>query len=130
MTGAAKETGAAQLAGDGGEEPIVLDLQAAADLLHVHPNTLRSYAVSGLVPGAKIGRFWRFLACDLVAALRSRYPVRARMQPGASTKEASLWHSGNVQKHIMSTSQARTEAELDTRLGRPTERKRRNTTTS
>lgn len=80
MTGAPEETGVAQIAEEESDELAILDLRAAAALLHMHPNTLRSYAIAGLVPGAKIGRFWRFLECDLVAALRRRYPAPASFE--------------------------------------------------
>jgi len=38
----------------------VLTLQEAAAYLKVHPRTLRLKATQGIVPGAKIGRVWRF----------------------------------------------------------------------
>lgn len=41
-----------------------LDLEAAAQLLLLHPEELRRRAALGLVPGAKIGRRWVFLRDD------------------------------------------------------------------
>lgn len=38
----------------------VLTLDEAADYLRVHPRTLRTKASSGAIPGAKIGKVWRF----------------------------------------------------------------------
>ncbi len=38
----------------------VLTLEEAAAYLRVHPRTLRLKASAGLIPGAKIGRVWRF----------------------------------------------------------------------
>lgn len=38
----------------------VLTLDEAAAYLRVHPRTLRTKASEGEVPGAKIGRVWRF----------------------------------------------------------------------
>ena len=38
----------------------VLTLDEAAAYLRVHPRTLRVKASAGAVPGAKIGKVWRF----------------------------------------------------------------------
>jgi len=38
----------------------VLTLEEAAAYLRVHPRTLRLKATEGVIPGAKIGRVWRF----------------------------------------------------------------------
>lgn len=38
----------------------VLTLDEAAAYLRVHPRTLRTKASEGEVPGAKVGRVWRF----------------------------------------------------------------------
>ncbi len=38
----------------------VLTLDEAAAYLRVHPRTLRTKASQGKIPGAKIGRVWRF----------------------------------------------------------------------
>ena len=107
----------------------VLNVRQAATLLGVHPNSLRNYAKAGTVPAAKIGRGWRFLEADLVAWLRERYSGSARMQLSADHEEATTWHSGNVQVSTISTSQPRTEHELDALLERPTGKRRENTTT-
>jgi excisionase family DNA binding protein len=40
----------------------VLDLAAAAALLHVHPDTLRRMAKTGQIPATKVGRAWVFSA--------------------------------------------------------------------
>src|SRR3546814_19695276 len=69
----------------------------------------------------RVGRQWRFVEAELVAWIRSGYPDAARTQPGASRKEA-IWHSGNVHRNTMSSSQHRTERELDALLERPTGR--------
>ena len=50
-----------------------LDLEGAAKFLGLHPDTLQSRAKSGDIPGAKIGKEWRFLELDLVAYFRSHY---------------------------------------------------------
>lgn len=38
----------------------VMTLEEAAEYLRVHPRTLRMKASEGKIPGAKIGRVWRF----------------------------------------------------------------------
>jgi excisionase family DNA binding protein len=40
-------------------EPL-LDTTDAANLLRIHPKTLRVKAASGIIPGIQIGRVWRF----------------------------------------------------------------------
>lgn len=50
-----------------------LDLESAAAFLGLHRDTLRSRAAAGIVPGAKIGKEWRFLEADLVAYFRAHY---------------------------------------------------------
>ncbi len=41
-------------------ETDVMTLDEAAAYLRVHPRTLRMKASEGKIPGAKIGRVWRF----------------------------------------------------------------------
>jgi excisionase family DNA binding protein len=41
-------------------ESDVMTLHEAAEYLRVHPRTLRMKAGEGKIPGAKIGRVWRF----------------------------------------------------------------------
>jgi excisionase family DNA binding protein len=108
-------------------EQLFLTLRGAAALLKVHPNTVRAHAVRGLLPAAKVGRDWRFLEADLVAWIRGRYSKSARVQLSADQKEA-IWHSGNVQEFITSSSQALTERSLDALLERPTGKRPRNIT--
>jgi len=106
----------------------LLSLKEAARFLKLHPNTVRALAKAGRIPAAKLGRGWRFIEADLVAAAREAYFRPARMQPSAFPKEA-IWHSGNVQEPIISTSPLQTEVELDALLARTIERRRKSTTT-
>lgn len=53
-----------------------LQIDQAAELLHMHPVTLQRKARFGEVPAAKLGRRWVFLEIDLVAFLRAQYPSR------------------------------------------------------
>lgn len=87
-------------------ETPILTLRQAAAFLALHPNTVRSLVRAGQLPGSKTGRNWRFIAADLVAWIRTRYPDGARVQLSADDKEAA-WHSIDVQAHIMSNSQDR-----------------------
>lgn len=41
-------------------ETDIMTLDEAAEYLRVHPRTLRMKASQGKIPGAKIGRVWRF----------------------------------------------------------------------
>ncbi|PZU63827.1 MAG: hypothetical protein DI540_22575 [Sphingobium sp.] len=111
------------------DETPILTLRQAAAFLALHPNTVRSLVRAGQLPGSKTGRKWRFIATDLVAWIRTRYPERARVQLSADDKEAT-WHSIDVQAHIMSNSQHQTERQLDILLERPTGKRPRNITTS
>lgn len=61
-----------------------LDLAAAAALLGLHPDTLRERARSRQIPGAKIGKEWRFLEADLLDYFRSHY--RGKEWPKEFTK--------------------------------------------
>lgn len=44
----------------------VLDLQGAAALLQLHPNTIRAQATAGVIPGFKFGKCWRFRRAALL----------------------------------------------------------------
>jgi excisionase family DNA binding protein len=47
-----------------------LNLEQAADLLKAEADTVMQLARSGKLPGAKIGKAWVFLRCDVLAFLR------------------------------------------------------------
>lgn len=57
-----------------------MTLEQAAAFLGIHPVTLQQRAKAGMVPGAKVGKEWRFLDVDLVAYLRAQYPS-SQLQP-------------------------------------------------
>lgn len=50
-----------------------LTLKEAAALLKMHPQSLRTKVINGLVPGAKVGKSWVFIEEDLVQYIRSSY---------------------------------------------------------
>ncbi len=109
------------VAGPIGTTERVLTLQEAAKILGVHPNTLRGYVRAGVVPGAKIGRDWRFVEADLVASLRARYPEQVRVRPNAEETAASR-HLGNAPASTVSRPQREIERELDELLASPMSR--------
>jgi excisionase family DNA binding protein len=50
-------------------EPL-LDSQQAAELMHVHPETVKRRARRGEIPGLKFGKLWRFRASGLEEYIR------------------------------------------------------------
>jgi excisionase family DNA binding protein len=96
-----------------------LDLKEAAAFLGIHPATLQSLAASGAIPGAKVGRSWRFLDVDLVAHLRSQYakPCRTDSTEGKAVRRGT------------SCSTTRDDAFAQA-LALPTRKKPRSSTTS
>ena len=59
-----------------------LDAEEAAAFLGMHADTLRERAAKGIIPGAKVGKEWRFLVSDLAAHLRAHWQ-RRRAAKGA-----------------------------------------------
>jgi len=47
-------------------EPLI-DAERAAEILGLHPKTVKRLAAEGAVPGMKIGRVWRFRESELDA---------------------------------------------------------------
>lgn len=74
-----------------------LDLHAAAELLRLHPVTLREKARLGQIPGAKIGKGWVFVDVDLIEHIRSQYQPRV-MQ--GDRQEKFLCHSTNAKTRL------------------------------
>ena len=50
----------------------LLSQQDAAELLGIHPETLRRMAVRGEIPALKVGRFWKFRVSGLEAFVSSK----------------------------------------------------------
>ena len=97
-------------------EHATLDLKEAADFLGLHPCTLQQRAKAGLVPGAKLGRAWRFLEVDLVIYLRGQYD-RERPTPRILCPSIGVPKSGGF---VLSTK----VNEYDAALALPTRKKR------
>lgn len=73
-----------------------LSLPEAAQFLGVHKETARNLAASHRLPGAKVGRSWRFLEDDLVTYLRSLYSGDASQGVVNHRSNKTTWHSTNV----------------------------------
>jgi excisionase family DNA binding protein len=93
-----------------------LDLEAAAAFVGLHRDTLRERAAAGIIPGAKVGKEWRFLDVDLVAYLRSQYKCPST--------------SDQAQTSGTSTSAGLDGLEFDALLERATESQRSASTTN
>lgn len=39
---------------------MILTVEQTAELLHLRPKTVRLMAAAGVIPAAKVGKFWRF----------------------------------------------------------------------
>jgi excisionase family DNA binding protein len=50
-----------------GEE--ILTVREVADLLKLHPKTVNKFAISGRLPGSRIGRQWRFRKSEVLKLL-------------------------------------------------------------
>lgn len=105
-----------------------LNIEDAAQFLHLHPVTLQRKAQRGEIPAAKLGRRWIFLEIDLVACLRAQYPLRV-MQ--GEHEEVKLCRSTNAKiLPFGGSSCTTTEKSYTKALGLPMKQTLRNTTTS
>jgi len=71
-----------------------LTVEEAAELLHLHPVTLKRMAKRGEIPASKPAKRWVFIEIDLVAYLRAQYPPR--VMQGAH-KEVNICRSTDAQ---------------------------------
>jgi excisionase family DNA binding protein len=94
-----------------------LTLRETAAFLNVHPNTVRAQVRRGQLPGAKVGRGWRFFEADLVAAIRARYPESRRGQPAVGGSERP-WLSGAAHAFMLPGARQSAERALDALLER------------
>lgn len=69
-----------------------LNIDEAAEFLGAHKETVRRLAVTGLIPGAKVGRGWRFIEQDLVTYMRNKYSTCDASQ-GVNMRSIDIWHS-------------------------------------
>lgn len=105
-------------------QPQFLSAEKAAEMLNIHPMTLKKKARSGEIPAGKSGRKWVFLDVDLVAYIRAQYKA-------ANAAEIEPCHSINAKtRHITGSRSSKTEEQYQEALGLPTARKPRNSTIS
>jgi excisionase family DNA binding protein len=64
-------------------EPLI-DADQAAELLEIHPKTVKRLASKGILPGMRIGKLWRFRASLLDAWLKSQ--LHLSRHPCSDTK--------------------------------------------
>ena len=65
----------------------LLNTDQAAAMLGVHPKTLQRLARSGRITAYRIGKLWRFNACDLCSDVAVRVPQQGGV--AASNAEAA-----------------------------------------
>ena len=100
------------------------DLHEAAQILHLHPDTVQRRAKAGEIPGAKPGKEWVFREEAL-----AEYLLRLETQPRQAAKKELIKCSTNVVTLGGLTLQRPTGSGLDARLAPVTSRKHRNFTT-
>ncbi|WP_366834236.1 helix-turn-helix domain-containing protein [Rhodoferax sp.] len=74
----------------------VLDAREAAQLLHIHPQTLMTRARTGVIPGCRVGRAWVFVESLLVEYLVAQSLSRVSV---AGTQERTECRSTEEKTH-------------------------------
>jgi excisionase family DNA binding protein len=97
-----------------------LDLDQAAQLLHLHPDTVQQRAKAGEIPAAKPGKCWVFIDEDLLDWLRSQYASNNNEEKNPCS--GSAVKSGGLISNTL-------DAEFDSLVGLTTGSKRKNITT-
>ena len=65
-------------------EPLI-DADRAAELLRLHPKTVKKMAQSGVLPGMRLGRVWRFRESSLDAWMAERLQCCRHPSPKKET---------------------------------------------
>ena len=105
-------------------QPQFLSAEKAAEMLDIHPMTLKKKARSGEIPAGKSGRKWVFLDVDLVEYIRAQYKTE-------TAPEIELCHSTSAKiRNTIGSRSSKTEEQYAAVLGLQTVRKRKNTTIS
>ena len=88
-----------------------MNINEAAQFLHLNSETLRRLAKNGEIPAAKPGKKWVFIKADLADWLRSQYSQSRRTLLSEKNSGDKLCHSSNVEKRggLISPRQAETE---------------------
>lgn len=96
-----------------------MNIEEAAAFLGLHPLTLGERARAGIIPGAKIGKEWRFFDVDLLEYARGRYN---KGEPCHSTDAPTAQNGGSAYSSAAD--------ELDALLATPTNQQRYDGTTN
>lgn len=104
-----------------------LTLEEAARFLKVTSDWLRKEAKAKRIPGRKVGRLWRFLEEDLMVWVRQGY---AQVGHTRTPLVEVSWDYSKEDPSGSSTSRRQAAKELRDRLGQPTGKKHRNSTTA
>lgn len=79
-------------------ELVYLDVAQAAELVGVHPRTLRKLIATDGLPGVRVGQLWRFPRHELIAWLERRRgakpPAKAPTPPPAPSPIRALRKTG------------------------------------
>lgn len=73
-----------------------LDINQAAEFLHMHPITVGRMAKAGRLPGAKPGKCWVFLDVDLAEWLRTQYQADLSTKISCHFTSAACGNTGMV----------------------------------
>lgn len=112
-----------------------ISLEEAAIFLDMNAEVLRRKAKSGIIPGNKPGKKWRFIEEHLADWISGRYPETGRelrvIDGGKLKTEENQCPSNHAVKTKFTgyTSLHQLESEYDKQLGQPTGGKRKNCTT-
>lgn len=71
-------------------EQVVMTVADVARFLQIEEATVRRLARDGELPARKLGKHWRFLRDDLLAALRTPTPQTTTRQGSAAADDAAL----------------------------------------
>ena len=105
-------------------QPQFLTAEKAAEMLNIHPMTLKKMARAGEIAAGKIGRKWVFVDVDLIEYIRAQYKP-------ATAAQIETCHSTSAKiHHITGSRSSRTEELYAAALGLTTEKRRKNCTTS
>jgi hypothetical protein len=107
-----------------------LSLSEAAAFLRIHPEELRRRAKLGLAPGAKVGKCWVFLDCDLADYVRSFYASTRQALRVTPRKELNECHSSNAETPGGLISRHQAASALDALLIQKTSPRPKNSTTN
>lgn len=105
-----------------------LTAEQAARILSIHPITIRRMAAAGRIPAFKIGRAWRFIEVDLLAAARAQYQ-RAEAVSDNERSQICRYTEGRIPGIGGHLSRSQTAAQYTALLAQKTESKRKNGTT-